>query len=361
MKKLYFAYGSNLNSHDWGAWCQAKGHDSSRLVFRSCAYLPDHELRFTVDSSSRNGGVLDVVDRRGQLVQGALFDVSDEGWRALEEKEGSKYEKHSVIVLTEDGAQVPAITFRVKASFRRNFVAPGREYARVVSDGMEQHGIEQETMLLAARNQSCPLLVDAFFVYGTLLRGECRHSILRRYGVECVLLSRAFGRLVDLGSFPGLIEPWSRDAMVEGEFVRLGDPAGAVVDLDQVEGFRGFGRDGSLYQRALINVDVGNGRIRRAWTYVYAGNESGPVIESGAWRGRYDADDAFLAKLVQTHAGQDPLGLAERVAQRGSFPLRSKIAKGFDRPLDLIVSMLRREIISERDLAKASGNWAAIP
>ena len=80
---LYFAYGSNLNKHDWN-------RNGFRLPFDDVfekvanAWLPDHALAFTFHSAVRNGGGLDVVERHGCCVPGALFRLKNwEGKKAL--------------------------------------------------------------------------------------------------------------------------------------------------------------------------------------------------------------------------------------------------------------------------------------
>ena len=54
------------------------------------------------------------------------------------------------------------------------------------------------------------------------------------------------------------------DEIGEGEFI-LVRTFGAVINaLDSVEGFRGFDKPRSLYRRTLVDVHVGDGRVRVA-------------------------------------------------------------------------------------------------
>ena len=89
---LYFAYGSNLNFHDWSNWCHENGagHLADELRCVGAATLPDRRLAFTRRSVRRDGGVLDVVPARGHVVEGVLFEANDVTWELLDAKEGER-------------------------------------------------------------------------------------------------------------------------------------------------------------------------------------------------------------------------------------------------------------------------------
>jgi gamma-glutamylcyclotransferase (GGCT)/AIG2-like uncharacterized protein YtfP len=73
--------------------------------------------------------------------------------------------------------------------------------------------------------------------------------------------------------------------IVHGEFIRITDMAGAIAELDRIEGFRGFGVAGSLFRRKMINVELGDGGSELAWAYEFAGDGEGfKQIASGDWR-----------------------------------------------------------------------------
>jgi hypothetical protein len=82
-ERLYFAYGSNLNLDDWHCWCAERGYPCDLLEPVCPAALPDHELIFGHDSTSRRGGVLDIRRSRGHIVRGMLFRARPDGWKAL--------------------------------------------------------------------------------------------------------------------------------------------------------------------------------------------------------------------------------------------------------------------------------------
>lgn len=283
--ELYFAYGSNLNHEDWREWCMGHGHSPEVLKYRSVAYLPDHDVRFSYDSAGRKGGVLDIQPRLGQLVPGVVFEVEPSGWKALDAKEGRPYERIGVTVLDDRGRELAVDTYHVREEDRQEYVVPNARYLEIVRAGLEFYDLMPAAVEAAAANERADPLLDAFFVYGTLMRRECRFSALQNHGVQCTLLAKGFGRLLDMGDFPALVDIDSAGSMVHGDFVRVADPVSAVSELDDIEGFHGFGVPGSLYRRTLCRVDVGEGRIRQAWTYCWAAPvDVGVSIASGDWR-----------------------------------------------------------------------------
>ena len=58
---LYFAYGSNLNETDLDRYCLERALPPIGLESVGLGFLPDRRLAFTHRSSSRGGGVLDVI------------------------------------------------------------------------------------------------------------------------------------------------------------------------------------------------------------------------------------------------------------------------------------------------------------
>ena len=83
------------------------------------------------------------------------------------------------------------------------------------------------------------------FTYGTLMKGECRHDILKdaEYLGDAVLRDYC---LLEIGSFPGAVpEEGSR---VYGEVYEI--PGSLIPYLDRVEG------EGYLYKRKTVHVSI---------------------------------------------------------------------------------------------------------
>lgn len=361
-KQLYFAYGSNLNIDDFEQWCIDRGYSAGLLKFVGNASLRDYELAFSYDSTSRGGGVLDIRERRGSIVPGGIFEVAEEGWDALDRKEGAPgcYRPKKVVVFDESGEMYRATTYRVVDSRAQEYVVPAPGYVEVVQHGLESWGISDGHLLAAAKNDWLPCS-DGIFVYGTLMRGESRFDVLKRFGIECSLLAEAQGQLFDLGIFPGMTRDCASESYVYGEFIRLRNPETALATLDRIEGFRGYGKPGSLYRRELIPVHVGDGRIRTAWTYCLdASADDAQVILSGDWRKHCGTQERFMKWLANAHSGQHPRRIAERLASKLPYSWNgdreATVAELL--PLD---DALASGTLSERKLAQATGEWAIVP
>lgn len=283
----YFAYGSNLNADDWAAWCARTGHAPQVIRPLAPAYLPDHELAFDYRSQQRNGGALNIVPRRGQVVAGVLFAVTDNGWQALDEKEGvpERYQRLRATALTPDGGEVAVTTYQVREERRTAFVPPQPQYVDIVRAGLRRHGLDDRMLSAAAACESVPWEVSDLFVYGTLRQGECRHDAIPRALRRAVRLAKVPGRLFDLGAYPGMLLPNAADQWVQGECIGVAEIGTVLQTLDAIEGFAGFAQPQSLYRRALVSVTAADGRRRLVWTYIFQGATDGaPAIASGDWR-----------------------------------------------------------------------------
>jgi gamma-glutamylcyclotransferase (GGCT)/AIG2-like uncharacterized protein YtfP len=285
MSRRYFAYGSNLDLPDWHRWCREHRLREGLLHPLFTAVLPDRALAFTRRSVARSGGVLDIAPARGRWVEGVVFAVDEDGWRALERKEGapSHYRSVDAEALSFDGEAHPVRTFEVVPGQRERFVAPSPEYLRVVRDGYRAFGITTTTLDAAAADTAPDPVLATVFVYGTLMRGECRGTVIGEGPGADVSRGRIPGQLFDLGEYPGWRPDSRREAWVVGE-LRTGITASLLDELDRIEEFPGFDRPGGLFRRRVVEVELGEGRSERAWVYVLADDGTCPRIESGDWR-----------------------------------------------------------------------------
>jgi gamma-glutamylcyclotransferase (GGCT)/AIG2-like uncharacterized protein YtfP len=278
---LYAAYGSNLNADDLAR------RSDLRLEPLGPAFLPDREAAFSHRSTSRHGGALDLRPRAGQLTPVMLFRVNEAERDALDTKEGhpNHYRRVDTVALTDDGREIPVFTYVSRRS--EPFVPPADEYVEIVRRGLAAHGLPDTHLDAAARNEPIPWLADRLFAYGTLLRGESRHPIVERLGLLDLEPARAPGRLIHLGTYPGLLLADDPSDMVRGELLTLRDPSQALPLLDAVEGFYRFGAPDSLYRRALLRAVADSGSDSLTWTYIYNGDAAGARrIPSGDWRQR---------------------------------------------------------------------------
>lgn len=288
---LYFAYGSNLDRDDLARWCGERGLDDPGLIPVGPAFLPDRRLAFTHRSTTRGGGVLDVPPSVGSAVEGVLFRVAGEdALRTLDRKEGEghAYRRLDAVALTDDGAEVRAFAYEVAPEHRQPFVEPPASYLDVVRRGYDAFDLDRAPFEAAALGHKHPGPVAALFVYGTLRAGEARHGALARRGAVLAGYARTRGTLLDLGPYPALVADPAGGEVV-GELYATVDPGALLSDTDAVEGFRGFGVEGSFYRRAIVRVTRDDGRLALAWTYLFGGDPGGArAIPSGDWMRRQD-------------------------------------------------------------------------
>ena len=288
LSDYHFGYGSNLDLDDWKEWCNDNDRKSNEMqVEPGIFFLPDYELAFHYRSGRRRGGALDVIKKRGHVVAGKLFKVTGDGWASLDDKEGapSSYRQEKVVVLSENGEQRTAITYVVTQDQRsKNHVLPAPNYIEIVEHAYDHYGITKshpwakEQLQASGKGEVKRSAVNHLFIYGTLRDGEERSVKLSEFSSKVYKDCKIRGRLIDLpGGYPGLI---SGDGSVVGEIHHTPKIQNVLKILDNdVEGFKGYGEDGSLFHRVLTySNDI------PCWTYVYAGSpDDGPVIESGDW------------------------------------------------------------------------------
>lgn len=288
----YFGYGSNLDATDLARWCGERGHAAARIEARGVGWLPDAEPVFHYLSRARQGGALSVRERIGSAVPGVLFDVDEAGWRALDAKEGAKYERVRRHVLSDEGDEVEAWTYVVRPEHREpRHVAPTERYVGHVVRGLRAHGLPTTQVLEAAESLEPASLPSALFAYGTLLSGEERAGLLSRHAKERRAATTA-GALVDLGAYPGMVRspgrPYGEEVQggeVQGEVVELRAPEQALLELDDYEDFQGYGAPESLYRRIVVRARTQD-RVVHAWAYLFVGHRRGrALIEGGRWRG----------------------------------------------------------------------------
>jgi gamma-glutamylcyclotransferase (GGCT)/AIG2-like uncharacterized protein YtfP len=356
---LYFAYGSNLNLLELRQTLVAAGIPAEAFSPIKSAQLPDMMLSFNYFSYSRGGGALNIVPKRGHRVTGYLFQVSAAAWKMIDAKEGHPevYRRTLVMAIDEAGHYVPAITYVVTPDNEQDFVPPTEAYLKICVDGRRALGIEKETIIAASRNEPNGAL-NSVFCYGTLMRGESRFSSIERHRPRCVILAEANGRLLDCGEFPGLISTDGQHVFVRGEYFMFRDIEVALRDLDVIEGFDGPLAQSNLYRRTILDVGVGEGRVRTAWAYQLC-DEFRPDLVPQDWRESQGRAEIAYTKLVDLHSGENPdrffmrlTNLLMRWQPKTDLPtpalVRAEVIEG-----------LANGTISERRMAQASGLWAA--
>lgn len=298
MPVLYFAYGSNLDADALAGFARAEGLDPSVVRPIGRAFLPDHEPVFHYRSERLGGGALDVRKRRGAVTPGALFEVKDD-FALLDHKEGVAagcYVRVPGTALTPDGAVHACQLYTVSEARRGPFVAPTESYLECVARGLRRYRHDDGGLRAAARNRRPHVEPSSIFVYGSLRAGEANAALLGRFDPleegKAVVRGTVRGRLLDLGTFPGLVPTDDPLERVHGEIYSFVDLEPVLAELDALEDFRGYDATGSEYVRVITSVDL-DGRERVAWTYLYVGDPgAGSAVPRGDWVTHRQAGEA---------------------------------------------------------------------
>lgn len=111
------------------------------------------------------------------------------------------------------------------------------------------------------------------FVYGTLMRGGVRHSVLGDQRFLGEGRTRPLYALFDLGSYPGLVRRAEDGRAIHGELYEVN--AGLIPHLDRIEGAP------SLYRLEPILIDGYPGEV---FTYFYRqGTEGFSLCSEDRW------------------------------------------------------------------------------
>lgn len=111
------------------------------------------------------------------------------------------------------------------------------------------------------------------FVYGTLRRDECRHSVLGRFNPTFVkeVKTASTYKLLDLGAFPAMVHG---DRAVIGELYDVSDDA--IPTFDMIEGVP------YLFNRNTIALQDGTNAI----AYIFMRDTDAPEIITGDWKNK---------------------------------------------------------------------------
>ncbi|SDN28509.1 Uncharacterized conserved protein YtfP, gamma-glutamylcyclotransferase (GGCT)/AIG2-like family [Paenibacillus sp. yr247] len=114
------------------------------------------------------------------------------------------------------------------------------------------------------------------FVYGTLLVGECNHSVAAPF-LRSVQPGRIVGRLFDVGPYPALALT-DGDHQVVGEWLEVTEEG--LQAMDVLEGYHGPGASNE-YDRVWVS-DVSG--LREGWVYIWSNINGLKEINGSSWK-----------------------------------------------------------------------------
>jgi gamma-glutamylcyclotransferase (GGCT)/AIG2-like uncharacterized protein YtfP len=123
------------------------------------------------------------------------------------------------------------------------------------------------------------------FVYGTLKRGQ-QNEMAVRLATEGRYCGKAHlaGRLVDLGSYPGLLPALSGAERVSGELFALPESSDLLECLDRYEGCHADDAEPHEYCRIVCTATDEDGVRVWCWAYLYQWpTGEGKLLPDGEW------------------------------------------------------------------------------
>lgn len=145
MRKLYFAYGSNINLEQMSYRCP------EATVEGPCV-LENYELLFR--GNGRGNGVATIAPKKGSTVHGLLWRISPGDERNLDFYEGfpQLYEKQPVFVKTSNGINLTVMAYVMTRETERWPTAPSPNYYLGILEGFQQNGLPQQALKQALRH-----------------------------------------------------------------------------------------------------------------------------------------------------------------------------------------------------------------
>ncbi len=280
---LLFLYGHLLNIGD----VIAHGGIPSDLEPVGPALLPDQELCVIGRPPRGIGGVLTIRRAVASAVEGFLFRASERGLACLDRLErldSGDCRRRALPAVTPDGlwcsAWVYEITKADPSSLRH---ARALESARL---GARVVGLQTDALERAVSGAPFPSAIDTLFVYGTLMRGESRHHLMRPERSSRVQDVSRPAELRDGGDYPFLVVRRDAKRSVRGELWHFPPGQIPLAELDRYEDFRGYDAPGgSLFHRTVVRAVSSSGAHVAAWAYTSPAERPDlPLIESGDWR-----------------------------------------------------------------------------
>ena len=135
----HFGYGSNLRA----SFVQDKLLPSAKFVMKG--YLPNYEVQWPVWSDEYGGGISSIVEAPGQIVEGAIYECSQDDLEKLDYIPGlyvPQYKRETFVVLGEDGNWYSVELYRLwepKGPF-----PPSRIYVEGMLEGAKEIGVSPD-------------------------------------------------------------------------------------------------------------------------------------------------------------------------------------------------------------------------
>jgi gamma-glutamylcyclotransferase (GGCT)/AIG2-like uncharacterized protein YtfP len=144
-KKLYFAYGSNINLDQMARRCP-------EATVVEPVTLENYELLFR--GNGGGCGVATISPKEGSTVHGLLWNLSPKDEKALDFYEGYPhlYDKQPVNVRTQNGSEITVMAYVMTREKERIPTEPTVGYFDGIWEGFEENGLPTHALEQAIRH-----------------------------------------------------------------------------------------------------------------------------------------------------------------------------------------------------------------
>lgn len=139
MRRLYFAYGSNINLEQMAFRCP-------RAEVVGPVTLDNYELLFR--GNHTHFGVATIRPKEGSQVPGLLWELTPACEQSLDRYEGypSFYEKETVSVRDREGNIIPCMVYVMTRERMRSPALPSQSYYEGIRQGYQENGLPLEAL-----------------------------------------------------------------------------------------------------------------------------------------------------------------------------------------------------------------------
>jgi len=135
-----------MSKSDLDLWCKKKGYKEIKIYSKLKTVLYGYELSFNYYSTTRKAGAANIMDNHNEYVIGLLYELDNEGFIKIAEKEGSpNYYSEIKVKIRFDGKELENIsTFKVtKGKEKSTFQKPTEDYMSLIISAAEENNFDR--------------------------------------------------------------------------------------------------------------------------------------------------------------------------------------------------------------------------
>jgi len=144
--RLYFAYSPILDREAFETWKEEHSYQFFQLPEGQIAKVENVDLNFDFPSRWWGGRVAGLVDKKGAVIYGRVFEIPAVNWPVVQHKEGviTGMSIERPITVIVDGKEIQATAFTTTPSRARTDGEISADYVEALIRGAEQSGLPAE-------------------------------------------------------------------------------------------------------------------------------------------------------------------------------------------------------------------------